>query len=432
MSPHVIQATAWYGPHHVGGTEVYVEGLVTGLARRGIDSTVLTPLVAGQPARYRHAGAEVETYPVGPARADEMRRAAPHTGFEAFRQRIAAHPGAIYHQHSWTRGCGLAHLQAARALGLRTVLTLHVAGAVCQRGTMLRFGAEPCTGRVEAWACGACWVEGQGMPRRLAAGLAHLPLPIARLLRRAPTRLGTALSARAIGAERENQVRMMAACADRVVAVCGWLADALRASGVPTDRIVLNRQGVSETAAFAAPAARAAASGSSGPLSLLYLGRWDPQKGIDVLVRAVRAARADLRLTVRAVGDGGAYAARVRILAGDDPRIRFAPPVPHAALGPELARHDVLAVPSQVLETGPLVVLEARAAGLFVLGSRLGGIAELVAGPEDGELVAAGDVGAWTRAIEGLAARQVRRGEPVPVRTMSDVAADMADLYASL
>ncbi len=433
MSPPVIQATAWYGPHHVGGTEVYVEGLVGALARRGVASTVLTPRPAGGPERYRHAGHAVETYPVGPAPVEEMRSAAPHAGFEAFRARIAAHPGAIYHQHSWTRGCGIAHLQAARALGLKTVLTVHVPGAVCLRGTMLRFGTEPCTGRVEARTCGACWAHGKGLPQRVATGLSHLPLPLARRLRRAPTPLATALAVRALGAEREDQIHAMAAAADRVVAVCRWLGEALRASGVPVDKLVLNRQGVASSMAEAmgTPMSPAPAV-TPGPLSLLYLGRWDPLKGIHVLVRAVRAARADLRLTVRAVGEDDGYAARVRALAGDDPRIRFAGPVSHAALPAEMVRHDVLAVPSLWLETGPLVVLEARAAGLFVLGSRLGGIAELVAEDGDGELVEAGDVAAWTRAIEGLAARHVRRGAPAPVRTMSDVAADMADLYASL
>lgn len=438
MNARVLQATAWYAPYHVGGTEVYVEGLVAALAARGVSSTVVTPRAPGAPERYGHAGHAVETYRVGTMRPDELRGAAPHEGFEAFRRLLADHRGAIYHQHSWTRGLGLRHLEAARALGLRTVLTVHVPAVTCLRGTMLRFGAEPCGGHVEARACGACWAHGQGMPRSLAAAAARLPQAAAERLRRAPSRLATALANRAVGAEREAQLRAMIGNADRVVAVCRWLADALAANGVPPERLTLSRQGVPD-----AEAARSRADGaapdptgrSDGRLALLYLGRWDPVKGIDVLVRAVRAARADLRLTVRGVAQGErdeAYAARVRALAGSDPRIRFAPPVPRAEVAAELVRHDVLAVPSRWMETGPLVVLEARAAGLFVLGSRLGGIAELVAEDGDGELVEAGSVAAWARAIEGLAARRVRRGRPCAVRTMSDVAADMAALYGSL
>ena len=43
-----------------------------------------------------------------------------------------------------------------------------------------------------------------------------------------------------------------------------------------------------------------------------------------------------------------------------------------------MANFDLLAVPSQWMETGPIVVLEAHAVGTPVLGANLGGIAELV------------------------------------------------------
>lgn len=425
MTLRVLHATAWYAPHHVGGTEIYVEGLVDALASRGIAGTVLTPRTAGAPARYRHAGHTVATYP------GRAVTGAARPGLDAFRRLLEANPAEIYHQHSWTGDCGPGHLETARALGFRTVLTVHVPGVTCLRGTMLRFGTEPCDGWVEARRCGGCWAHGKGMPRGIAAALARLPLPVAERLRKAPGRLATALAARAIGAEREGQVRSLIAGADRIVAVCGWLAEALLANGVPPERLILNRQGLSDDLAVPAPIPPS----PSTPPSLLYLGRWDPVKGVDVLVRAVRRSTAPLRLTLRGVAQTAAdraYEAEVRAIAGDDPRIRFAPPVGRADLMAEMARHDVLAVPSRWLETGPLVVLEARRAGLYVLGSRLGGIAELLEPDGGGQLVAAGDVPAWTAAVDDVVARGVRRGPPRDVRTMSDVAAEMAGLYGSL
>ena len=98
-----------------------------------------------------------------------------------------------------------------------------------------------------------------------------------------------------------------------------------------------------------------------------------------------------------------------------------------------MARHDVLVVPSLGLETGPLVVLEAQAAGLYVMGSHLGGIAELVGEGIGGELVEAGSQRAWTAAIARLAERRANGGalpcRPRAVRTMSTAAAEMAELY---
>jgi glycosyltransferase involved in cell wall biosynthesis len=96
---------------------------------------------------------------------------------------------------------------------------------------------------------------------------------------------------------------------------------------------------------------------------------------------------------------------------------------------------DLNAVPSLWLETGPLVVLEAKAAGLPIIGSRLGGIAELVREPEDGMLVPPGDVMAWARAIKAMVYnRPTQAVSPTAakVRTMREVASDMAALYNSL
>jgi glycosyltransferase involved in cell wall biosynthesis len=94
-----------------------------------------------------------------------------------------------------------------------------------------------------------------------------------------------------------------------------------------------------------------------------------------------------------------------------------------------------LLVPSVWLETGPLVVLEAQAVGLYLMGSNLGGIAELVGSGASGELVEAGNIGAWTVAIARLTERHAAGAmmrRPLAVRTMAAAALDMAELYRSL
>ena len=95
-----------------------------------------------------------------------------------------------------------------------------------------------------------------------------------------------------------------------------------------------------------------------------------------------------------------------------------------------LAQHDVLAVPSQCLETGPLVVLEAFAAGTPVIGANLGGIAELVTDGVDGLLV---EPAAWATTLQRCATDRdllprLRAGIRPP-RTMATVADEMLALY---
>ena len=123
-------------------------------------------------------------------------------------------------------------------------------------------------------------------------------------------------------------------------------------------------------------------------------------------------------------------------MAAGDSRIEFGGAVTHNELAPFLAGVDVLAVPSVWLETGPLVIHEAQACGLPVLGSDLGGIAELIEDGVNGLLRPPGDVAAWRDAIVQLATDTgllARLADGVrSTRTMSDVAREMRALYESL
>jgi glycosyltransferase involved in cell wall biosynthesis len=85
------------------------------------------------------------------------------------------------------------------------------------------------------------------------------------------------------------------------------------------------------------------------------------------------------------------------------------------------------------LETGPLVVLESFAAGVPVVGSNLGGIAEWVKHEKNGLLVQHENVRGWTDALRRCAddrnlVLRLRNGIEAP-RTMMMVAQEMAQMY---
>lgn len=434
---HVVHATAWYPPHHLGGTEIYVEGLIAELRELGFSNSVLIPKPPNAPLNFEHQSVSIETYPVDAnPTPDELKRGQPHRGFEEFRARLTAHRNAMYHQHSWSRGCGPAHLRAAREAGLRTVLTVHVPGYTCLRGTMLKFGERPCDGLVEPTVCGACWAQERGLPKSVAHVIGHLPSSLAARARQGDGRMWTATAARTLAEEKLRQISGMISDADRIVAVCQWVYDVLVRNGIPRASLVLSRQGIRSGELTSLERARVART-RSRTLRLLLLARWDPVKGIDIAVQAIRKLAADVAVELRicavpSTGDD-AYERRVRALAAGDSRIRIEGAVSHDALAHALSQADALVVPSTWMETGPLVVLEALAAGLFVIGSRLGGIAELVDEGDCGCLVEPGDIAAWSRAISIVARRHAEAGLPEtrrPLRTMASAAADMAEIYA--
>ena len=101
-----------------------------------------------------------------------------------------------------------------------------------------------------------------------------------------------------------------------------------------------------------------------------------------------------------------------------------------------MAEYDLVAIPSRWLETGPLVALEAFAAGVPVLGANLGGIAELVRSGIDGLLVQADDAVAWAAAMARVADNphlvcEMRNRIKAP-RSMDAVVDDMAIVYSTV
>lgn len=118
------------------------------------------------------------------------------------------------------------------------------------------------------------------------------------------------------------------------------------------------------------------------PLRLVYVGRIIPQKGIHVLLLALRhlqVQRQPIHLTIigRTPPWERAYGETVRQLAEGlhITRPGFLSPL---ALPAHLWEHHALVCPSQSKEAFGLVNIEAMAAGLPVIASRIGGIPEIV------------------------------------------------------
>ena len=135
--------------------------------------------------------------------------------------------------------------------------------------------------------------------------------------------------------------------------------------------------------------------------SVLFVGRVTPQKGLDVLVRAIEP----LGLELEVCGDGwGLPETRelVDVLRLGD-RVRFHGAVDPADLGGHYERASIVVVPSLWPEPFGLVGLEAMAHARPVIGTATGGIPEWLRDRESGLLVPPGDVGALSSAIAELA-----------------------------
>jgi glycosyltransferase involved in cell wall biosynthesis len=124
-------------------------------------------------------------------------------------------------------------------------------------------------------------------------------------------------------------------------------------------------------------------------------------KGIDVLLAAARLVRNPLRLEIYGVGSKRAELEQQA--KGLDAYF-------NGFVQDPLARLDVLVQPSRA-DNLPLAILEAMALGLPVIGTRVGGIPELVVDGETGLLVEPERPEELAAALDSLAADPVRRAE---------------------
>jgi glycosyltransferase involved in cell wall biosynthesis len=427
----VLQVPFRYAPDPMGGTEVYVAALCRELRACGLAAAVAAPATAD--ADYRIDDVAVHRYgipdglvgPPIPARIAALKRS-----FAAMLDRVRPR---LVHFHALSPGIDAGCAEAVTERGLPLVLTYHTPTLSCARGTLMAFGRQVCDGVYRAQRCTSCVAQKLSGSSGVATALAAVPVAMSRLAAmHLPGRLGTALGLGAAVQRQQDQFQSIIARASRVIAVCEWVREVLLRHGVPADRLLLSRQGLPQRGSDLP-----AVLPGHQTLRLCFFGRLDPTKGVDVLLDALALSPGlPVRLDLYGVPEDPAYQTRLQARIASDPRCVLKAPVPSAGVLQSMQEYDAVVVPSQWLETGPLVVLEAWAAGRPVIGSNLGGIAELVRDGVDGWLLPPTDPGAWARLFEELQAQRdvlTQRAAAIrPPRTMADVALEMASVYCEV
>ncbi len=294
----------------------------------------------------------------------------------------------VLHAHNLNPTLGWRALAAAREAGARVVLHLHQYRIVCAIGVCFTRGAE----------CTRCHGRNTLPGVRLNCR-ANLP------------------EAAAYGASLALWQRRLADQADAVIVPSAFARERLRELGAPLDW---------ERVHVLAPPVRAVASESRAALGdyALVVSRLAPEKGVDVAIDACRTAEVALVIA----GEGPERDALQARAGGSE--VRFVGHVDDTELAALRAGASIALVPSRSAETFGLAAAEAMAAGLPVVASRVGALAELL---DEQNLVPAGDAGALAEAIGRLSGDRAAGQEGLEtVRALcapEKVAASLTSIY---
>jgi hypothetical protein len=417
---------------------VYVRALAQRLSMRGYSSAVAAPGIAAGAyvdeslSVYRFACDARPRLELAYGVSDEI-------AAEGFRAIVAQARPDIVHLHARTAAVSERLVDVAHAAGARVIFTYHTSTASCARGTMMLFGETPCDGIIDTKRCVACALTGLGIPKPMAGAVAVVPsrLQSWAAMIAGQSRAPSALRIPRLIASGRQRFLEFVGKVDHVVAVSQWVSEVLRRNAVPVEKVTLCRQGVDTTTR--APRSRGLRE-QAGPLKIAYFGRIDYTKGPDLLGRALSmmpgvAVKVDIFAIHQSAKPNQVYDS-LKAHAQQDARLTLRTAIAPDGVTDIMADYDLIAVPSRCLETGPLVALEAFAAGVPVIGANLGGIAELVRDGVDGVLVAPDDAAAWAATIRRLVNNRhlidAMRARVEPPRTMNAVADDMATLYAKV
>ncbi|HZP57388.1 MAG TPA: glycosyltransferase [Dehalococcoidia bacterium] len=329
------------GGRETGGMNVYVREISRELGARGYAVDVYTrrSSPADPPVQPFGPNARVICIDAGPAEAIEKGQIAEH--LDAFHDGVrafAAGEGIAYdlvHSHYWMSGAVAVRLAAAWRVP--HVAMFHTLGEVKNRARATE----------------------REQPRRIAAERA------------------TAATADLIVVASEHEKHLLTAL---------YGADAGRIAVVPcgVDLDLFTPMDQEE--------ARRRLRIADRERVILFVGRIEPLKGIDVLIGAAAQLHEDENFRVLIVGGDARAAAEIaqlRALAarlGVDHHIAFVGAVPHEDLPLYYNAADVCVVPSYYESFG-LVAIESMACGTPVVASRVGGLTSTIADGETGYLI---------------------------------------------
>jgi glycosyltransferase involved in cell wall biosynthesis len=251
---------------------------------------------------------------------------------------VREHGASVVHAHNMQPLFGPRGLAAARDAGAKVVLHLHNARLFCAVAVASRDGGPcfRCRGRFT-------------LPGLVLNCRGSLP------------------EAATYAAALSRQLPQVLEAVDRFVTPSRYAVGQLALLGVPAERL----EPLEHYLPAEAFAARSAAAGGG---YALVASRLSEEKGIDTAIAA--AAQSGVPLWI--AGEGPANDGLGRLAARSGAEVDFLGRVGRERMGELLGGAAMLLMPSRYHEFSPYSALEAMAAGVPVLASRLGGLPELI------------------------------------------------------
>jgi glycosyltransferase involved in cell wall biosynthesis len=426
-SKSILFVLEGFFPFQKAGTEVYVLQLANYLIARG-ESVQILISTSQHRQEYSYEDIPVHTFdiPEKPI-AEELNGLIPPRGMESFLEKVKAINPGIVHFHSLGRAINSFHIAEVKKLGYKTVFTAHLGSNICVKGDFLKFNKEICDGKVVPTICLACSLHSRGVGSsiaKLSSVAVHFAIRLNnRLL---PSSFHQAL-------HRKQELERVKKNTDAIVAIAPWIYNVLHVNGID-ERVHLVEQAVDKL--FLERKATNSKNSSVSSIRLGFVGRMHPHKGFHLLRDALHSTKDsswELKIATIPSKNENEYYLEMFKWASIHKQIEWTENQTRENIIGLLDNIDLLILPSVSNEMAPLVILEAHARQVPVLGSSYPAIADMIKDGHDGRLFKNGSVADLSMKLREIfhqpqILQQWSANIRIP-RTFDDVGKDMLSIY---
>lgn len=420
----IIQVIENFFPDSLGGTETYVLNVGLLMQSKGHTVYVIAP-THGISQIYEYKGLTVIRYKIREkVTANEFKQLEPPSSLNDFAHILETIKPDIVHFNTLNRIINIFNVKCAKMMGAKVFLTPHISSIFCALSSLINHIGRRCDGVIADHKCNFCYMRSRRY-NILLSGFVSILSSLVPYMPKAILSLYPPVSM--LKYNRRKEFKQLAEYADGIVAISDWIEKTLRSNGL--QNVYLIRQGISRV--FQKQSTRRYTG--KEPLRLIYVGRVYPIKGLEVLCDALRQVDTnEIQITFACVCGKDTYAQSIKDFIQSLPNATWLENVGQEQLQELLTENDFLILPSKS-EMSPLVILEAFACGLPVIGTNIPAIADNVVSGLNGFLFEINDAFSLARIISDLQAspakaQKVKLGVQTP-RTFQAVSEELLQLY---
>ena len=356
-------------PTHRAGTETYVLNLAKGLIEQNWSVSVIIATIRKESYNYEYEDIQVFALNVPEIISTaELNGLKNPSNLNSFKKTIYKLSPDIIHLHSFSRSYTHFHLKAAYEFGAKVFFTAHLGGIFCARGDLQLFGKKQCDAKIKTFRCSACFASLKHSKIKSYAGAI-----VASTLSKTP--LIFKLPSLNIIPNKLESMSFLRKYTHKCIAIAYWIEKAYHINNVKNTQILTQAIDTHKFTKKKNPR-------NSNKLNLGFIGRMNPSKGAQVLLKALSAPflNNNINLEIITIPDKSEldFYEQMKAKFINLGYSKWMENLSHKELNIVMDNWDMLILPSTSNEAAPLVILEAYAKRIPVIGSDYPAIDEMI------------------------------------------------------